>query len=81
VNYGFRLIMDIPKTDSYSIVNHNVENVRSNSYMYTFDIDVLDKQHLVYNEETISETMEALRKIKNEIFFSSVTLKTLELCN
>ena len=81
INYGFRLMMDIPKTDSYSIVNHNVENVRSNSFMYTFDIDVLDKQHLVFNKETISQTMEALREIKNEIFFSSVTQKTLDLCN
>jgi len=81
IKYGFRLMMDIPNTDSYSIVNHNVENIRSNSYMYTFDIDVLDKQHLVYNKETISENMEALRGIKNEIFFSSITKKTIELCS
>jgi uncharacterized protein (TIGR04255 family) len=79
--YGFRLIMDIPNTDIYSVVNQNVENVRSDCYIYTFDIDVLDKQHLVFNKETLPEKMEGLREIKNEIFFGNVTQKTLDLCN
>lgn len=79
--YGFRLLMDIPNTDTYSIVNQNVENIRSNSYIYTFDIDVLDRQHLLFDKETLAENMETLRGIKNEIFFGNVTQKTLDLCN
>lgn len=79
--YGFRLLMDVPDTDIYSIVNQNVENVRANSFIYTFDIDVLDRQHLIFDKETLAENMETLRDIKNEIFFGNVTQKTLDLCN
>jgi uncharacterized protein (TIGR04255 family) len=79
--YGFRLQMDIPSSDTYSIVNQNVENIRSNTYIYTLDIDVLDRQHLLFDKETISVIMEKLREIKNEIFFNNLTQKTIDLCN
>ena len=79
--YGFRLMMDIPDTDIYSIVNQNIENIPTNKFIYTFDIDVLDRQHLVFNVNTIVENMEILRNVKNEIFFSNLTQKTLNLCN
>lgn len=78
--YGFRLIMDIPKTDIYSIVNHNVEFIQQNNYLYTFDIDVLDRQCLIFNIDTISDNMEVLREIKNNIFFNTLSEKTLNLC-
>jgi len=79
--YGFRLVMDVPNSDIYSIVNQNVENVRANSFIYTFDIDVLDRQHLIFDKETLAENLETLRGVKNEIFFGNVTQKTLDLCN
>ena len=79
--YGFRLLMDVPETDIYSIVNQNVENVRTNNFIYTFDIDVLDNQHLIFDKETLAANMENLRQVKNEIFFGNVTQKTLDLCN
>jgi len=79
--YGFRLLMDVPNTEIYSIVNQNVENVRTNSYIYTFDIDVLDRKNLLFDKETLLENMERLRDVKNEIFFDNVTQKTLDLCN
>lgn len=79
--YGFRLFMEVPNTDIYSIVNQNVENVRANSYIYTFDIDVLDRQNIIFNKETFAENMEALREVKNEIFFGNITQKTIDLCN
>ena len=79
--YGFRLLMDIPSTDIYSIVNQNVENVSANSYIYTFDIDVLDKQHLLFHSKTLEVILEGLRNIKNEIFFNNITQKTKDLCN
>ena len=79
--YGFRLFMDIPNTDIYSIVNQNIENIPANKYIYTFDIDVLDKQRLIFNVDTVVENMEVLRNVKNEIFFNNLTQKTLDLCN
>ncbi len=79
--YGFKLLMDVPDTDIYSIVNQNVENIRTNSFIYTFDIDVLDKQFLLFDKETLSLNLEKLRNIKNEIFFNNITQKTLDLCN
>ncbi|MDP4239467.1 MAG: TIGR04255 family protein [Bacteroidota bacterium] len=79
--YGFRLLMDVPDTDIYSIINQNVENERTNSFIYTFDIDVLDRQHLIFDKETLAENMETLRGVKNEIFFGNITQKTLDLCN
>jgi uncharacterized protein (TIGR04255 family) len=79
--YGFRLLMDIPNTDIYSIVNQNVENERANSFIYTFDIDTLDRQRLIFEKDTLAENMEILRGVKNEIFFGNITKKTLDLCN
>jgi uncharacterized protein (TIGR04255 family) len=79
--YGFRLLMDIPDTDVFSIVNQQVETVNADSYIYTFDIDVLDRQRLIFNKEALDITMDKLREIKNEIFFNNITSKTLELCN
>ena len=78
--YGFRMLMDIPDTDIYSIVNHNVENVQD-KFFYTFDIDVLDRQTLVFDIDTIRNSFEHLRSIKNTIFFDTLTEKTLQLCN
>jgi len=79
--YGFRLIMDIPGTDIFSIVNQNVENIRTNSFIYLFDIDVLDRQQLFFDINTISKSLENLRDVKNEIFFTNLTQKTLDLCS
>ena len=79
--YGFRLIMDIPDSDIYSIVNQNVENAGDRLYTYTFDIDVLDRQTLSFDINTISENVETLRQIKNKIFFEGITQKTIDLCD
>lgn len=79
--YGFRLFMDIPNTDIYSIVNQNIETIPTNKFMYTFDIDVLDKQRLFFNIDTIIDNTDILRSIKNEIFFNNITQKTKDLCN
>ncbi|MFV0553618.1 MAG: TIGR04255 family protein [Mangrovibacterium sp.] len=79
--YGFRLTMDIPETNIHSIVNQNAENTGVNAYIYTFDIDVLDRQCLIFDLETLSDSMEKLREVKNEIFFKNITPKTIELCN
>lgn len=79
--YGFRLLMEVPDSEMYSVVNQNVESMPPSSFIYTFDIDVLDRQLLIFDENTLSLSMEKLREIKNTIFFNNVTSKTLELCN
>lgn len=79
--YSFKLYMDIPDSDIYSIVNQNIENIRKDLYIYTFDIDVLDKQHIIFNIETINQILETLREVKNTIFFNNITSKTENLCN
>ena len=79
--YGFRLVTDIPDTDIYSLVNQSIEVIPANKCMYTFDIDVLDKQHLFFDINTICENIEILREVKNRIFFNNLTQKTLDLCN
>lgn len=79
--YGFRLQYEVPQTNIYSIVNQSVEKDFSNKYTYLLDIDVLDKQSLYYEKETILSSLSNLREIKNKIFFDSITGKTELLCN
>lgn len=79
--YGFRLQYEVPQTNIYAIVNQSVENEISNKYTYLLDIDVLDKQSLYYEKETVLSSLSNLREIKNKIFFDSITEKTESLCN
>lgn len=79
MKYGFRLTYDIDE-GIYSIVNQNAEHL-PDKFVYIFDIDVLNRNNLLFDIKTISEAMEGLREIKNKIFFANVTDKTLETCN
>lgn len=79
--YGFRLLMDVPDGDTYAIVNHNVERIIDGKFLYTFDIDVLNNQKLLFSIDSIDNTLNDLREIKNRIFFNTLTPKTLSLCN
>lgn len=81
IQYGFRLMMNVPESDIVSVVNHNVESLPQNEYLYTLDIDVLDRQCLIFDIETISLNIEKLREVKNTIFFDTLTKKTIDLCN
>lgn len=78
--YGFKLQVDVPNTDTYALINHTVESV-GQEFLYTFDIDVLDRSDIVYNIDTIDSKMEHLREVKNNIFFGTITEKTQALCN
>lgn len=80
-NYNFRLIMDLPNSNIYSILNQGVDSMAGSRYEYIFDIDVLDNQNLYFELGGIIKSLNALRDIKNNIFFSNATPKTLELCN
>lgn len=79
LKYGFRLMLAIPESNIYSIVHQNLES--EDKYHYIFDIDVLDKQNIVFEVATILTNLETLRQIRNQIFFSNVTQKVIELCN
>lgn len=79
--YGFRVVMFVPDSDIFSIMNQSAEYIQANSFIYTFDIDVLDKQQLAFDIDLLSINMERLRDVKNKIFFDNITDKTLKLCN
>lgn len=78
MKYGFRLTYNIEE-GVYSIVNQNAEHL-PDKYVYIFDIDVLNRNNLLFELNTIDITLESLRSIKNRIFFGNVTEKTLETC-
>jgi uncharacterized protein (TIGR04255 family) len=81
-SFGFRLTHQIPadNDDIYAIVNHKLEKT-PNKFLYFFDIDVLERVNLIYDQTVLLEKLERLREIKNEIFFNNLTDKTLSLCN
>lgn len=79
--YGFRLQYEVPQSSIYAIVNQSVEKDISNKYTYLLDIDVLDKQSLYFEKETVLSSLSNLREIKDKIFFDSITKKTETLCN
>lgn len=78
--YGFRLQYDIPETNIYAIVNQNVETSTNDTYSYVLDIDVLDRQSILFQLDTISDNLEKIRDVKNTLFFESITQKTIDLC-
>ena len=78
--YGFRLQYDIPDTNIYAIVNQNVEKDPNDKYAYVLDIDVLDRQSILFQLDTIADNLEKIRDVKNDLFFESITQKTIDLC-
>ncbi len=78
--YGFRLMYDIPGTNIYAIVNQNVEKNTTDGYSYVLDIDVLDRQTILFQLDTISINIEKIREVKNDLFFEFITKKTIDLC-
>lgn len=79
VKYGYSLTLDIDE-GVYSIINHNVNNV-ADKFVCIFDIDVLDRNNLIFGLPSINDVLEKLRIIKNNIFFNNLTDKTLDLCD
>ena len=79
LKYGFRMTVDV-KEGVYSIINQNVDKI-TDKYIYIFDIDVLNRNNLLYTSESLGDVLEDLRNIKNNIFFNNITEKTRALCN
>lgn len=80
LRYGFKLTLDI-KENIYSIVNQSVDKKNDNEFVYIFDIDVLNNTEYLYNDSQVADLLSELRDIKNNIFFSNLTDKVIELCN
>ncbi len=79
LKYGFRMTVDV-KEGVYSIINQYIDK-KTDKYIYIFDIDVLNRNNLLYTSESLGDVLEDLRDIKNTIFFSNITDKTIALCN
>lgn len=78
---AFRLEVQIPETDIIAIINHALEPKGLNQLDYFFDIDTLDNRQFKFDMPLISSSLEAIRTVKNKIFFDTVKQKTIDLCN
>lgn len=81
VKYGFKIVYKIPDSNIHAIVNQTPEYTIDKKCNYIFDIDVLDNSLMSFDIAEIMNTINRLREIKNNIFFSNLTPKTIELCN
>jgi uncharacterized protein (TIGR04255 family) len=79
MKYGFRLTYDVEE-GIYAIVNQSAEHLPE-KFVYIFDIDVLNRNNLLFEINTLDKTIEGLSDIKNKIFFENITERTLETCN
>lgn len=86
LNYGINrmfLQMVLPNTnDSVGIVtqNFNIGRELSETFSYIIDIDVsITKNRSIKDIDGIKSDFDNLRAFKNEIFFKSITDKTIEL--
>ena len=77
--YGYSLTLDVAE-GVYSIINHSVNNV-AGKFDCILDIDVLDRNNLIFDLPSINAVLEKLRAVKNNIFFNNLTGKTLDLCD
>ncbi|MDR2690715.1 MAG: TIGR04255 family protein [Dysgonamonadaceae bacterium] len=81
VEYAFKLKTIIPDTNIYSYINQTTVPVNEKQTDYIFDIDILELTDLLFDKDLISDKMEKLREIKNNLFFNSLTQKAINLCN
>lgn len=81
VEYAFKLKTITPDTNIYSYINQTTVPVNENQTDYIFDIDVLELTNLLFDNGLISDKLEKLREIKNNLFFNNLTQKTIDLCN
>ncbi len=79
--YAFRLDMQVHKKEINAIVNHALEPTNFNAFEYYLDIDVLGHKQYNFDVDLLSNTLEEIRIVKNEIFFDTIKPKTIDLCN
>lgn len=76
----FFLRYTIPYVDKNITANiaQSIGMIENNHVPFLFDIDVLHTEPIEYNEESMWQKFDELRDLKNEIFFSSLTDKTIQ---
>ena len=79
-SYSFRLSMGLPN-NIITHINHSLEMMPTNQYNYILDIDVLDNSKIVYNSQTIIDSLSNVNNELVNIFFNNITSKTEALCN
>lgn len=79
--FFMRLVMPQPEQDMNAIVTvaTNVAERNENFLPLIFDIDVFQQKEYEPSSETIWHTFDLMRRIKNDIFFKSITDKTARL--
>ena len=80
IGYGFKWFSHIAD-DTRAIVNQELINTVVNKFDYLFDVDILCDSNLIFDKTAILSIMDRLREIKNDLFFSNLTQKTIDLCN
>jgi uncharacterized protein (TIGR04255 family) len=78
-SYFFRYTMRIPDSPIHVNVNQSLEEKGINGFDFVFDIDVLCQNTAKYRNLDLTKGMEDIRDIKNQVFFSNLTEKTLKL--
>lgn len=79
-NYSFKITLRISDLES-AILNQSLERISDENNAYIFDIDVLDNNIFLFDKQLVTEKLENLRKIKDELFFGNISQKTRNLCN
>ena len=80
VGYGFKWFSQI-SDDTRAIVSQELRNAVGGKFDYLFDVDVLCDSNLIFDKTAILSIIDRLREIKNDLFFSNLTQKTIDLCN
>lgn len=79
-HFFMRLVIPNPKIEATAIITETMENPTSNQMLpIIFDIDAFRETQYEANDSEIWDDFEKLRNFKNEIFFNSITDKTMEL--
>lgn len=78
LKYGFQLTLEMAESVTAQ-VKQRAEKL-SDNIIYTFDIDVLDYNNLIFSTDSIADKLDDLRKFKNDIFFNNLTPETLKQC-
>ena len=62
-----------------AIISQNAGPLNNGVFPFIFDIDVLDRNSFEYDEELFWQKYSEIRNVKDDIFFRSISEKTLDL--
>ena len=81
-SYLTRVVLPVPDMGATAVITQALEPTPQEAKFASIllDIDTFLNHDFDANDAAIWDRMEDLRKLKNEIFFGSITEKTVELC-